>query len=95
MLIKYAQRDHASEILRTEVLARLSADNHHPYIVTYPEAVAELVVSKKKLDSRTLLLEKNQTIDVREIEKTLREFGFREVTILSLSCITLLFFAQR
>ena len=84
--IKYAQRDPASEILRTEVLARLSADNHHPspdthhpYIVTYPEAVAELVVSKKKLDSRTLLLEKDQTIDVREIEKTLREFGFREV----------------
>ncbi len=75
--IKYAQRDAASEILRTEVLARIS--NSQLYIVTYPEAIAELVVSKKKLDSRTLILERNQTIDVTGIEKTLREFGFREV----------------
>ena len=74
--IKYAQRDAASEILRTEVMARMSS---HLYIVTYPEAVAELVVSKKSLDSRTLVLEKNQTIAVAEIEKTLRDFGFREV----------------
>ena len=47
--------------------------------MTYPEAVAELVVSKKSLDTRTLVLEKDQTIAVSAIEKTLREFGFREV----------------
>jgi len=76
--IKYAQRDAASEILRTEVLARLSGQGGG-YIVTYPEALAEMVVSKKNLDSRTLVLEKNQTISVSEIEKTLRGFGFREV----------------
>ncbi len=74
--IKYAQRDAASEILRTEVMARISS---HLYIVTYPEAVAELVVSKKSLDARTLVLEKDQTIAVEDIAKTLREFGFREV----------------
>ena len=73
--IKYAQRDAANEILRTEVLTRVGEG----YIVTYPEAIAELVVSKKNLDSRTLVLEKEQTIDVMKIEKTLREFGFREV----------------
>jgi len=92
--IKYAQRDAASEILRTEVLSRLSSFNpppstlHQephstfnppPYIVTYPEAVAELVVSKKSLDSRTLVLEQEQTVDVSDICRTLREFGFREV----------------
>ena len=84
--IKYAQRDAASVILRTEVLARLSSLNSQPstlksqlYIVTYPEAVAELVVSKKKLDSQTLTLEKDQTVDVTDIAKTLRAFGFREV----------------
>ena len=98
--VKYAQRDPASEILRTEVLTRLgsgqspaSGDTSHPspltshlslltsylYIVTYPEAIAELVVSKKNLDSRTLVLTKDQTIAVSDIEKTLREFGFREV----------------
>ena len=72
--IKYAQRDAASEILRTEVLASLSL-----YIVTYPEALAEMVVSKKTLDTRTLVLEKGQTVSITEIEKTLRGFGFREV----------------
>ena len=80
--IKYAQRDAASEILRTEVLARLSADHQAsaaPYIVTYPEALAEMVVSKQTLDTRTLVLEKDQTIAVSEIEQTLRGFGFKEV----------------
>ena len=50
--VKYAQRDAASEILRTEVLTRLTSVR---YVVTYPEALAELVVSKKNLDSRTLI----------------------------------------
>ena len=84
--VKYAQRDPASEILRTEVLARLSRkeeggrrNENTLYVVTYPEAIAELVVSKKNLDSRTLVLTKDQTIAVADIEKTLREFGFREV----------------
>ena len=89
--VKYAQRDAASEILRTEVLSRINTsptDKSHStlhtphsstYIVTYPEALAELVVSKQALDDRTLRLEKNQTIDVADICKTLLEFGFREV----------------
>ena len=76
--VKYAQRDAASEILRTEVLARFS-DNAPLYVVTYPEALAEMVVSKKSLDTRTLVLEKDQTISVSDITKTLREFGFKEV----------------
>ena len=76
--VKYAQRDAASEILRTEVLSRLS-DNAPLYVVTYPEALAEMVVSKKSLDTRTLVLEKDQTISVSDITKTLREFGFKEV----------------
>ncbi len=85
--IKYAQRDAASEILRTEVLARFSAqddskkskDSDWLYIVTYPEALAELVVSKQTLDTRTLILEKDQSIAVSEIERSLRSFGFKEV----------------
>ena len=81
--IKYAQRDPASEILRTEVLSRLNGQSSKGigplYIVSYPEALAEMVVSKKSLDTRTLVLEKDQTIAVADIEKTLREFGFREV----------------
>ena len=81
--VKYAQRDSANEILRTEALSQLSSHlsplTSHLYIVSYPEAVAELVVSKKRLDSRTLTLVTGQTISTADIEATLRDFGFREV----------------
>lgn len=79
--IKYGQRDPASEILRTEVLSRLSAplEGHPLYVVTCPEALSELVVSRKKLDERTLLLRTGDTHDVIQLEKTLCDFGFTEV----------------
>ena len=49
------------------------------YIVTCPEALSELVVSKQRLDERTLSLAVSQTVDIVETEKTLREFGFEQV----------------
>ena len=77
--VKYAQRDAANEILRTEVLAKLSTDNCHLFVVSYPEAIAELVVSKKVLDDRTLTLRQGDTLDADATVKTLRELGFSEV----------------
>ncbi len=77
--VKYAQRDPANEILRTEVLSQLAAEGRGLYIVSYPEAVAEMVVSKKQLDTRTLTLTTGQTVATATIEQTLQEFGFREV----------------
>ena len=80
--VKYAQRDPANEILRTEVLASMSPNlegGDSLYIVSYPEAVAEMVVTKKRLDSRTLTLTTGLTINTATIEQTLQEFGFREV----------------
>ena len=82
--IKYGQRDAANEILRTEVLSRLTATTQHPspttlYIVTYPEAVAELVISKRQLDERMLMLQQGETVDVDKTAENLRELGFHEV----------------
>ena len=84
--VKYAQRDAANEILRTEVLSRVAAMSQWPasaaehlYIVSYPEAVAEMVVTKKRLDSRTLTLTNGQTITTADMVATLQDFGFREV----------------
>ena len=81
--VKYGQRDAASEILRTEVLSRLSRrkteKNSSLYIVSCPEAVSELVVSKKRLDERTLTLSAGQTVDLVGVQRTLRDFGFSEV----------------
>ena len=79
--IKYAQRDSANEILRTEVLARLSTFNSQlsTFIVTYPEAIAELVVSKKQLDDRSLVLSVGDVIDADQTAQQLRTLGFHEV----------------
>ena len=75
--IKYGQKDAANEILRTEVLARLS-QKKPVFIVSCPEALAELVVTKKILDDRILQLEVEQQISLTAIAHTLREFGFDE-----------------
>ena len=82
--IKYGQMDAASEILRTEVLARLSALSASPsagslYIVTHPEAVAELVVSRQRLDERCIRLRVGETHDSIVLQKTMLEYGFQEV----------------
>ena len=95
--IKYAQRDSANEILRTEVLASMSpklgddrglnkapSDPQPPnlgglYIVTYPEAIAELVVSKKQLDDRSVVLSVGDVIDADQTAQQLRTLGFQEV----------------
>lgn len=83
--IKYGQRDSASEILRTEVLGRVLGRNEKVltssllYIVTCPEALSELVVSRKKLDERTIILNTGDTHDVTDLSKELRALGFNEV----------------
>lgn len=85
--VKYGQRDAANEILRTEVLAFLSqqknsaspSEGRAAAIVTYPEAIAELVVSQKHLDERRISLRTSQTIDITDLEHRLRDLGFKEV----------------
>ena len=64
---------------RSEDNCQLSILNSQLCIVTHPEALAELVVTRKSLDARTLTLEQNQTVEVDGVVKQLRELGFREV----------------
>ena len=49
------------------------------YIVSHPEAIAELVVSRKNLDDKTISLSKDQTVDTGELLSQLRSLGFKEV----------------
>ena len=80
--VKYGQRDAANEILRTDVLTRLSAEEENAdagrpiYVVTCPEALSELVVSKRNLDERTLSVRVGQTIMVSTLVSQLRDLGF-------------------
>lgn len=70
--IKYNQKDPANEILRTNVLA------HHGrgIIVTYPEALAEKVVSKQDLSQNTINLKVGESYDVTDLETFLFDLGF-------------------
>lgn len=80
--VKYGQRDAGSEILRTETMAALSTEKTEGkplYIVTEPSALAERVVSKKRLNDQTIRLETGQEVEVVALEKQLRALGFQEV----------------
>ncbi len=75
--VKFAQRDDANEILRTDVLTRLTdANTDGLLLVTYPEALAERVVSSRQLTAQTLRLHTGQHTAPTEVEQTLFSLGF-------------------
>ena len=79
--VKYGQRDAANEILRTEVLSRLSSANNdsYTYIVTHPEALAEMVVSKQEVASNAISLAVTQRVDIVALQHQLRDLHFQMV----------------
>lgn len=83
--VKYGQKDSANEILRTETLCEIKNEEDNKkkdsslFIVSYPEAMAELVVSHNSMDSRMLTLAKGEEKPMNDIVSTLRNFGFSEV----------------
>ena len=86
--MKYGQRDAANEILRTETLSRLSAAHtagkgkDKPgflYVVTCPEALSELVVSKRNLDERTISIGVGDIVNLTDLGRKMRSLGFEEV----------------
>lgn len=76
--IKYNQKDAANEILRTEVLTRV-AEAQDLLVVTYPDALAERVVSKQELDENTLTVKVGDEFDINQLEKDIFELGFERV----------------
>ena len=79
---KYGQKDDASEILRTEVLSRLTTivpDAPTLVIVTSADALAEKVVSKSSLEDKSIQLQTGETLDREELQNLLLELGFNRV----------------
>ena len=76
--IKYGQKDAANEILRTEVLGAFER-NEPVTVVTYPDALAEKVVSQKVLSDKTIALKVGQHIATGEIMEELAGHGFEHV----------------
>lgn len=77
--VKYGQKDAANEILRTEVLSRVQKGAEGLCIVTYPDALAEKVVSRKELSDNTLKLSVGERVDREFVTEVLRSYGFEYV----------------
>ena len=84
--VRFGQRDAANEVLRTEVMAVFSRREEREerrknslFVVTHPEALAELVISKKQMDECSLHLQVGDMQDTTELEEKLHELGFIEV----------------
>ena len=73
--IKYNQKDAGNEILRTEVLTKV-AETQDLIVVTYPDAMAERVVSKKELNENTLAVKVGDEFDISDLEKRIFDLGF-------------------
>ncbi len=77
--IKYGHIDPANEILRTEVLSVLQ-DPETPFvIVTYPDALAEKVISREDLKQNTLKISVGEKLDNMFVSDVLDEYGFEQV----------------
>ena len=74
--IKYGQKDAANEILRTEVLSRLQKADTGVCVVTYPDALAEKVVSRSELTDKTLTIHAGEQVDMNFVTEVLQSYGF-------------------
>ena len=77
--IKYGHVDPANEILRTEVLSTLQDPATSFVIVTYPDALAEKVISQKILKENTLKISVSEKLDNMFVSDVLDEYGFEQV----------------
>ena len=73
--IKYNQKDAANEIARTEVLNALNTTDD-AFVVTYPEALAEKVMSKSELNANTLAVAVGEKHDFNDLEQWMDQHGF-------------------
>ncbi len=77
--VKYAQRDAANEILRTETLNRLAQQGREAQmllVVTFPEAVSERVSPPQTMEQHTMEVKVGGQYDLVELAKRLTDLGF-------------------
>ncbi|MCD8289141.1 MAG: transcription-repair coupling factor [Prevotella sp.] len=74
---RFAQRDAANDVLRTETLSRLAGnDAERPLIVTCPAALAELVAEKKDVSEKLINLRVGSGESITALERRLADLGF-------------------
>jgi len=74
---EFTQSDAAQVLQRAETLSALARPSEGPtMVVTYPEAIAEKVISRADLEKNTLEIALNAKLDIAFINEFLYEYGF-------------------
>lgn len=71
--------DNANVVLRAEVLERVNRSAKNLVVVTYPEALAETVVTKRILTDNTLGIKVGESYSIDFINELLIEYDFEKV----------------
>ncbi|GGC82470.1 transcription-repair-coupling factor [Flavobacterium lutivivi] len=77
------ETDNANVLLRSEVLNRINSRKKPSFIVSYPEALFEKVVTKKELDKNTLKISVGDNISIDFINEVLFEYEFKRVDFIT------------
>src|SRR5690554_2529680 len=71
------ETDNADVLLRSEVLNRINSRKKPAFIVTYPEALFEKVVTRKELEQNTLKIAVNDQLSIDFVNEILFEYRFK------------------
>ncbi|QAA82359.1 transcription-repair coupling factor [Aequorivita sp. H23M31] len=71
------ETDNANILLRSEVLNRINSRKKPAFIVTYPEALFEKVVTRKELERNTLKIGVNDNLSIDFVNEVLFEYRFK------------------
>ncbi|MFT5666861.1 MAG: transcription-repair coupling factor (superfamily II helicase) [Vicingaceae bacterium] len=71
--------DNANIQLRAEVLNKISAKEQQYFVVSYPDALSEYVVTEKNLQKNTLEIHLNDSLSIDFLVETLNEYHFERV----------------
>src|SRR5690606_27667089 len=71
------ETDNANVLLRSEVLNRINSRKKPAFIVTYPEALFEKVVTRKELEKNTVKITVNDQLSIEFVNEVMFEYNFK------------------
>ncbi|MCU4177575.1 transcription-repair coupling factor [Carboxylicivirga sp. N1Y90] len=76
---EYGQKDSQNVLLRTEALSHLHTGVKELFVLTYPEALIEKVISAEELNNNRLVINTGDSLDISFITDVLIEYHFQRV----------------
>jgi transcription-repair coupling factor (superfamily II helicase) len=75
---EFDETENANILMRAEVLNKLANKKRPEIIITYPEALAEKVITKRSLASNTITIKLHEKLDVAFLEDFLHNYDFEK-----------------